>query len=423
MSFLTTEFTDTYSDDMIFLETVRRSVLRNPFENHVPDILDATVARIYAVMMIGNVENAIAEEFQRTGNPDLNIYLHPRTKNPEKIAALRNYFQSVYTDGVSDSDVLSDYLAIKYLRNGIIHSDRRVGNQAQFVTERGFPVDSRDLRLSHLDTMGVVNTSMIAYLGLPRLLGKSDLLRGAVERVSGPSNYHVDAPYTLFEFLRLHSRNLNNVGSSWSRLLEQHPSEARQPIATCIEVVEKIRAADLGGQEYAQVLSWSEAAAYSWREVTRLLPDPAGRRLVNDARYRGQLLRIALSLAHDGGFPRAQLGAKVYRRLIDLVESGKLGSEFEGAGLFEDSSLYSAEDVLECYAIGEVAYDLTAGLPLRWVWVVLACDTSDAASELASTFIDLAELGRAWYMAIEHSRPHLSEDFEQYRSAISKLKQ
>ncbi len=51
------EFTDTYSDDLIFLETVRKTVLRNPFEVHLPMLLDATTARLYTVMLVGNVEN------------------------------------------------------------------------------------------------------------------------------------------------------------------------------------------------------------------------------------------------------------------------------------------------------------------------------------------------------------------------------
>lgn len=394
------EFVDTYSDDMIFLQTVRRSLLRHPLESHVPQLLDATLSRLYIVMLVGNVENALNEESKRTDDPLLAVYLNSGAANTAKVQALHEYLQQGLGPGAVDPDMLSDYLAIKYLRNGIIHADRREGAQAQHIIDRGFPVDSRSLELAHLHRLAEVDAAIIMYLGMSRLSGDLGFVARDTGSMTTPrSRIATDAdvirPFTDRDFLETHRRNLEFVGRSWERLASEHvDASSDEPL---LSVIRSLRSSG-DGDEAAAIGSWARSALYSWGEIVRLSPDGETRQLVDDESYRARLLEISRAVAASRAYPREDLPAQAYRALREHATPGGEVDDDLLATLFDGAGAVDVRALLEFYAIGGVAYDVTARIPGTWVWPAVL----SGEPEPALVFADLLELGRRWYSAIEH---------------------
>lgn len=421
MSATIPEFTDTYSDDMIFLQTVRRSLLRHPLEYHHPKILDATLARLHAVMLVGNAENAIGHELERTGDSRLNDYLNSKGQdNEQKVESLRSYLHERLS-GAVDTEVLKDYLAIKYLRNGIIHSDRRKKKQAEHVASRGIPLDSRELNLDHLHHFARVDQAMTGYLGMSHLLdvvGARGGSLGPMELPTSPiaSNEVVSAPYSFNEFIQIHRTNLQNVHSIWARLLVETGGLSGP------DLVREVRAESVDDHVGERVRDWGRTAEYSWNELVRLGSDDSIQRLVDDAKYRAELLRMMRSLAPDGAFPVKHLPSTAYSLLWRDVFSHGASDENEFSRLFGGTTSLTGSQLLETYALGGVAYDLISGLPFGWIWPLLAMSGTEEAARKANAFIDIVELARTWYSAIERHKgidDHDKKTLEEYRRGVA----
>lgn len=406
------EFVDTYSDDMIFLQTVRRSLLRHPLEAHVPQLLDATLSRLYIVMLVGNVENALNEESKRTDDPLLAVYLNSGAENTVKVQALHDYLQQGLGPGAVDPEMLSDYLAIKYLRNGIIHADRRQGSQAQHIIDRGFPVDSRSLELAHLHRLAEVDAAIIMYLGMSRLSNDFGFVARDTGAMPTPrSRIATDAdvirPLTDRDFIETHRRNLEFVGRSWDRLASERADE------TLLSVIRALRSSGDDAETVA-VGAWARSAQYSWGEIVRLSPDAETKQLVDDESYRARLLEVSRAVAASGAYPNAALPAQVYRALREhATPGGEIGDD-QLSTLFDSAPDADVRSLLEFYAIGEVAYNLIARIPRTWVWpLVISGET-----EPALVFADLLELGRRWYSAIEHHTAYDAAVLDDFRRRI-----
>lgn len=156
----TPEFIDTYSDDLLYLMDLRDSHLTHPGKNVYEPLFQASFARVFCAFMVGNIE-AMLENWR---TKDSNNVLAPyfiQSSNEEKIKALINNFQSNRI--TVDSKVLNQYLAIKYVRNAIIHSSWNE-NQKEFIKAAGFPTDARKLTDEHLQAMYAVNIEMMKYI-------------------------------------------------------------------------------------------------------------------------------------------------------------------------------------------------------------------------------------------------------------------
>lgn len=413
------EFTDTYSDDMIFLQTARLSLLRHPLEFHPPFVVDATLARLYAVMLVGNVENFIAQEAKRTSDPRLAVYLGVKCANTEKVTALSEYLED-RLGGAVDAAVLEEYLAIKYLRNAIIHSDRREGSQAEYLTSHGIPLDSRKLSLEHLHRFAQVDQAMIEYLGMARILEAHNIKSSAPRSIGLPSSRiatdeAVTAPYSVGEFIRIHVSNLDKVGASWMSIL------AEKDGLPSPDLVQQYRALSAEGSGVTRVREWGRSAEYSWNEIVRLWPDDSARRLVKDQEYRVELLRRVRLVAKEEAFPVAQLPSSYYTYFWREV---KVNDDSDGSGddkyrrLFGGTSSLTGSQLLECYAVGSVAYDLAGGITANWLWPLLAQNDHPKTIEMATTFIDLKEVAHTWYAAIERHEGFNAATLDAYRRGI-----
>lgn len=427
------EFTDSYSDDMIFLQVVRRSLLRHPLEYHYPKFLDATLARLHAVMLVGNTENAIGRELDRTGDSRLDRYLNSRISGTEKVDSLRDYLQD-RLGGSVDAEVLDDYLAIKYLRNGIIHSDPRKDNQAEHVKTRGFPLDSRELTLDHLHRFAQVDQLMTEYLGMSQLLesvGVPEGIVGAPSEAAKQSNgltgssvtpesriatdEDVSEPYAFGEFIQMHRSSLDKIGSSWVRLLNEHAG------VTGPEFSKRVLTGDIEDHAKKRLQGWGKVAVYSWGEIVRLWPDDLARRLVDDEAYRTELLDQIRAVSSNRAFPAMELPSNFYLELWRKMHSLDFPGDAEYKTLFGASSELTGIQLLETYAAGQVAYNLIAQIGTGWIWPMISRDGSKRYISKALAFIDIIEIGTTWYTAIEWHESLAEgekETLEQYRSGI-----
>jgi len=414
MSTRISEFTDSYSDDMMFLTSLRRILLRHPLQSFAPLFLDATLSRLYAVMLVGNVENAIAQEFDRNSEPKLDTYLNANVANATKVQALEGFLQERLSASV-DTSILDDYLAIKYLRNGIIHSDQRTGAQAEYIKSHGFPIDSRDLTLVHLKRMARVDQSITMYFGMSRIievLGVNADYKPEINLPSSPvaEDESVSAPYSLREFDQIHRRNLQNTAVNWQRFRSKCPPDSAGTLVSRLWSGEH-------GSESLDVQSWGESAEYSWNQVVGIASE-SGQRLFKDAEHRADQLARIRSLAVDGAFPRGPLPADAYQAISEVVSAGEGPGDEALSTLFQGHSPLSGSQLVESYALGYKAYDLTTSLGVDWIWPVLAQGASNSRIELVLAFIDLCELGRSWYMAIEHHTSFEPEKLETHRREV-----
>ncbi len=93
----------------------------------------------------------------------LESYFAKNVKNGDRVTSLYRAFSDA---GIQvDRQVFDDYLAIKYLRNTIIHGQWKE-YEKEWLAMRGFPTDTRKLTKQHLDRIDHVNRNMMLYIAL-----------------------------------------------------------------------------------------------------------------------------------------------------------------------------------------------------------------------------------------------------------------
>jgi len=161
------EFIDTYSDDLLYLMDLRDSHLTHPGKVVIDFLFQASMTRLFCVFMIGNIE-AMLENYKDKDANDILAPYFAKSSNEIRIEALINNFKS---NGINvDGKILNQYLAIKYVRNTIIHSGWKE-NQKDFIVEQGFPTDTRLLSDNHLQIMYNVNNEMMMYIASIQIKG------------------------------------------------------------------------------------------------------------------------------------------------------------------------------------------------------------------------------------------------------------
>jgi hypothetical protein len=163
------EFIDTYSDDLLYLIDSRRALLTHPLRTEVKELCDAAFCRLLAVFMVGNIEAMLKYWMENHGIKEFKEYFDRNTPNGKKIQILLHVFKK---HGIHvDKEILENYLAIKYLRNIIVHA-RWNPNERNWLERKGFPTDTRKLTEEHWHKMLEVNQNMMMYIaltGIPEL--------------------------------------------------------------------------------------------------------------------------------------------------------------------------------------------------------------------------------------------------------------
>ena len=176
------EFIDTYSDDIAYLREARIALLTHPLRVEIADWCNASFSRLYAIVMIGSLEAMLKRWRNSDSLKILDAYFDSGVTNGERVKSLRDAF---INNGINvKNDVFDDYLAIKYIRNAIVHanwksqSGSKKQEQIDWIVERNFPTDTRNLTEEHLQKMEWVNENMMFYIaltGMPGLQPRPDL--------------------------------------------------------------------------------------------------------------------------------------------------------------------------------------------------------------------------------------------------------
>jgi len=163
------EFIDTYSDDLITIHEARAAVYTHPLRGDYAfaELLDASFSRILVVFVVGGIEAMLESWRDRDGFNVLEKYFAQKVTNGERVTSL---YQAFSDAGIHvDRQIFDDYLAIKYLRNTIIHG-RWKQHEKDWLDARGFPSDTRKLTKEHLDKIEHVNQNMMFYVALTGLV-------------------------------------------------------------------------------------------------------------------------------------------------------------------------------------------------------------------------------------------------------------
>lgn len=90
------------------------------------ELLDASACRLLAVFIIDGIEMMLHQWRARDHQQILDVYFKGRHPNGERVRALCDAFQHA---GITvDPQVFLDYLAIRYLRNTIVHGLSSAGS-------------------------------------------------------------------------------------------------------------------------------------------------------------------------------------------------------------------------------------------------------------------------------------------------------
>jgi hypothetical protein len=160
------EFIDTYSDDLITIHEARAAAYSHPLRGDyafAESLLDASFCRILVVFVVGGIEAMLESWRDRDRFNVLEKYFADKATNGERVTSL---YQAFPDAGIQvDRQIFDDYLAIKYLRNTVIHA-RWKEHEKDWLDARGFPSDTRKLTKEHLDKIEHVNQNMMLYIAL-----------------------------------------------------------------------------------------------------------------------------------------------------------------------------------------------------------------------------------------------------------------
>lgn len=198
----TSEFIDTYSDDLCYLIDLRNSYLTHPGKKVIYSLFEASISRLFCVFMIGGIESMLKDWNAKDTNNILEPYFS-KESNEDRITALTDSFKTNKID--IDEQILKRYLAIKYLRNTITHT-KWTESQKNFIIEQGFPTDTKKLTDEHLQKMYAVNNEMMKYIVSIQL--KKHIQLGNLQKLPGHERYFTKKQLANFLWL-----NLEKIGA------------------------------------------------------------------------------------------------------------------------------------------------------------------------------------------------------------------
>lgn len=212
------EFIDTYSDDLSYLIEAREALLTHPFRFENQELCDASFCRLFIVFMVDGIE-AMIQYWNEVVSPGIfDPYLRSGSRNSERV---QNLYEVLNKYGGIDKSILEDYLALKYLRNVIVHA-RWKPHEKEWIEKRGFPSDTRKLNEEHWYRILEVYQNMMMYIattGIPDFMRKT-LPKGKVIRLEIKRKKLIpmiirqkDLPFIIF-------RNLGNIASEIYKSIE-----------------------------------------------------------------------------------------------------------------------------------------------------------------------------------------------------------
>jgi hypothetical protein len=430
------EFTDTYSDDIAYLREARISLLTHPLRAEIPELCNASFCRMYAIIMIGSIEAMLDRWRDRDNFNILETYFAQDTSNRERLESLRNAF---ITNSINvKNDVFDDYLAIKYIRNAIVHADwksksgRPKQEQLDWITDRKFPTDTRKLTEEHWQKMEWVNENMMFYIaltGMPGIHPRPDLIDVGASPRPLPDRSGIILPS---QWPILYWSNLERISATISdqiqaaALTPQHcwaQGMTREEIEALPDREKKRRyylAAQSAGRNCFEPLislrGLADNASLCWSEYMRLVPEfqhldhEPVRSIIKSLRT----LHEHKIMPKGGFFPEwSDDIPEVIRNEFIKVSLGTI-------------DVLTLDEVAEAHKLGAIAKRAIRNIiPLTLFSIqlpILVPDRMDEWSTNAAYIADVLEAGQSWYAFVEcQASPQGKIDF--YREMLSLLSQ
>ncbi|OHU94753.1 hypothetical protein BIW53_12005 [Pseudoalteromonas byunsanensis] len=427
------EFTDTYSDDLIHLQEARTALLTHPLRNENSDLCNASFCRIYSIMMIGSIEAMLERWCERDNFNILNEYFAPGIPNENRIKNLREVFVE---KGINvQAKVFEDYLAIKYIRNAIVHASWKTAkgklkqDQLDWINERGFPTDTRKLTSKDLERFEWVNENMMFYIALTGLDGvraRPDLVDIAIS----PSQLHdTNGIINQSDWPKMYWSNIERISSEINKMIE---SAANRPglgwACDFTEVqLEKMPNDKLEKQFYLSALSakkdnfdglvdknnLADNALMCWEQFVSQTP-------VFET-FNEKTVKLALKTL------RVMLQNNIHPKDHILPPLSK-DAPFEikeklFSMCFEHLGSLTILEIIEAYDLGEKAKFAIGNItPLNLFAIqlpILAPERNDEWRQKAQYIADIFEIGQSWYSSIEgYSSPQSTIEFYREMSAL-----
>jgi len=385
------EFIDTYSDDILFLIDDRRALLTHPLRRTFKPLCDASYSRLLAIVIVGSVEHVLELWSQSDSHDVLRQYFDERAANGERVEALRRAFE-VAGIGV-DPDVFSDYLAIKYLRNSIVHA-RRKDVETEWLQKRGFPTDPRQLTFAHWRKILQVHDSMLLYIAA-LLLRPADAPRISPHRESYEEKDIAHPIITRQDFASILWNNLENLSDALDDVLSL-ASLTVQSVAGSSSKDDWYRHLWEASRRDPELFSGHqllvESALFTWNEYSRVqlepsgLTDPTQIQALSAAIQEVIPLRVAGEFRWHPGLP--QPARRQYlRHLLPGFQEPQL-----------DRLLFALD-------LGEAAYSAVRNVAPCWLFgarlPILAPQRIPEFAPAASLATAILELNRCWYHLVE----------------------
>jgi hypothetical protein len=158
---LTNEFIEAYENDLIYILRSRHAILTHPLMSSNKELVDTSATRLFIVTAVNSIEITLQEWQKQDRSGVLGKYFSEHTTNGKRVQSLCSAFKRAGYD--VDQEIFDDYLAIKYLRNIIVHG-RWKDYELAWIEKRGFPTKIQDFTNEHLNRIYKVIQIMMEYV-------------------------------------------------------------------------------------------------------------------------------------------------------------------------------------------------------------------------------------------------------------------
>mgnify|MGYP001072369290 FL=1 len=418
------EFIDAYSDDLLYLLEARRALITHPLmgEYAFGELLNASFCRLFIAWVVQAIEIMLQTWQERDQVGVLSQYFKEGSSNRERVEALCTAFHQA---GIAvDPDVFNDFLAIKYLRNTIVHG-RWKDHEKEWLDLRNFPTDVRRLTKEHLDKISHVYQNMMFYIFLTsiptRYAPKPERIVKLEESTTKIAD--VSGILTFDDINRIIWRNLERIAYHIYQDIKKVVCSEKYNWAQglSIEDVEQLEdrerkrlfylSAWRAGKENEPLLARhrplaKEALAF-WHEYWQR---PVVSRGLDEERIHQALQVLTSPHFHPELWVWSYSGSlsdEAFAKLLDAIWP-KL----------EEKMVWGKKEVEHALLAGKLAYELLPNItPLILLGVYLPIvDPANVAAYCreAKRALSALKLGFAWYYCVEHHKRFTGEELDQY---------
>lgn len=420
------EFTDTYSDDIGYLREARKALLTHPLRCEIPELCNASLCRVYAILMVGSIEGMLERWLEHDNLEILKVYFARGISNEERVRALYSAF---IEKGIHvNKNVFDDYLGIKYIRNAIVHAswETQSGDlkqsQIDWIVNRGFPDDTRKLTSTHWQRFEWVNENLMFYIaltGMPNLRPRPDLDDVGVSLRPLPDTSGI---INQSDWPRVYWSNLERISLVIAQNIEKAAmanefawshglTNAQVDKMPCQEKKRRFylsaHAATKKGIETLQDINgYADNAVMCWNQFVAQVPE------FRDLGFSAVKAALnTLRTMHENNIhPRDRI-FPILREDAPLSVREPLV-----AACFDHLEPLTTREIAEAYALGEKAKRAIMNIaPLSLFAIQLPISSPERCQEWhekTQYIADVFEVGQLWYASIEgHLPSHQEIDF------------